>query len=273
MMMMMMLLLLLRDLVGILALVVSGSDESLLICMHNEKFEDSAGCSLDRKTSLDSRASEGEYEIGGFVVEDEYLSEGEGGSVGSEITVYEDEDDDVQEEEFEGRSETESETESVSLTFDSSISTSTPCSRNPTKRKRSTTSTSTSTSSSSTALFIPDPNNPPTPLSSPPQSTAPSPTHIPPTPFGILSNTPLSTSSSTETAEEITDAVVFFSRRCNKHRAALLLRLGEDVVVGEVGEALEGARRAGVLLGVWTLWDGTVGVYVGGGGGVVIDGW
>ncbi|KAF1834622.1 hypothetical protein BDW02DRAFT_630264 [Decorospora gaudefroyi] len=79
--------------------------------------------------------------------------------------------------------------------------------------------------------------------------------------FSLL---PLSTAAPEDIAEDVTDLMALLSRRCNRDRAPLLLRLREDVLMdGEVVDALGRARRLGFVRGVVEFGDGSVGVGIG----------
>ncbi|KAH9867421.1 hypothetical protein IAQ61_008014 [Plenodomus lingam] len=189
----------------------------------------------------DSRQSGDEYEVDRFVVEDGYLSSGEGENVGSEVGETEDEEAD---EKILG-----SGLRAKSTASSTSV------------RTVSVGSISSMSSFTSSTLFIPDNLRPCTTLpSSPlqithPSSTASSVTHKSPTPTPCMA-------SPSEIAEDITDATVFFSRRCNKARPSLRLWLTAEVMRDPgVVEALEVARErelGGIRVrdGGWDIWIG-----------------
>jgi hypothetical protein len=196
---------------------------------------------LDRRESYDSRCEEGYegYEYDDFVVDNEEEgSEGEdGGSVSSEITL-------VLENGKEGRSEDEdgeSEVEDgktkrkISIVSHSSPTSTTEKSEEAEERKPSITSTR-SGSSTSSGLFVSEhPSNNPPPKATPSLLATRKP----------FLNLRISDSEPEDIAEEIADAITLFSRRCNRNRAPLRLRLSREMLQDE--EVLEALELAGKL--------------------------
>ncbi|CAA9963543.1 hypothetical protein PTMSG1_06905 [Pyrenophora teres f. maculata] len=113
---------------------------------------------------------------------------------------------------------------------------------------------SSTTSVASSTLFIPE-----TQLHPHPATTT---LTLQPTHFSHLAP---STLTPAEIAEEISDAITLFSRRCNRGRTPLLLVLGREMMCEEeVLEALAQGRKGGFARGVGLGGDGSVGWCVGG---------
>lgn len=211
---------------------------------------------LDRRDSLDSRYESGneEYELDGFVVADEYLSDGEGSVAGSDVTLLDDEEEEGEEmdgvvdgdgEEEDGSELTESSVEMIGTKgFGES-------------RKMSTTSMN----SSGSGLFVSDQEDPPVVLLE---------LVLQDDMVDIFDATgkqfmalPLCEEAAEDVAEDIHDAICFFSRRCNRSKLPLMFRLDRKTLEDEeVSAAIEQACR--LKLGqTMDLGDGTQGVRVG----------
>lgn len=113
-----------------------------------------------------------------------------------------------------------------------------------------------SLSSASGGLFVTDEDEPPVsvhgyPGSPPPNLTSPKFKHQP------YLETPVSEAALEDIAEELTDAIALFSRRCNRKHTPLTLRLSAEALENEeIVEALQDAERLGLGEGL-RLSDGT----------------
>jgi hypothetical protein len=197
---------------------------------------------LDRRESYDSRCEGGneDYEYDDFVVDDDEEDDDEAESVDSEVTLVKEDGDgegSVDGEENENSEDEDSETERKLSIVSLSPA---PCSNTEDAEERKESSCSIhSGSSTSSGLFLSE--HPP--LSQPTLALLAA-----QEPF---LNLPISSAEPEDIAEEITDAITLFSRRCNRNRTPMRLRLSRETLEDEeVLDALELAGKLGLARGV-----------------------
>ncbi|KAF1844828.1 uncharacterized protein K460DRAFT_405107 [Cucurbitaria berberidis CBS 394.84] len=203
---------------------------------------------VDRRESCDSRYEPGNesYQIDDFVVQDDYETEDESETETKEGGVDDEFDQDYapapqqtieRKADFDGQSVED---------------------EDPVLRKTSVTSTR----SESSALFVSDPDDPPEPLEwcpTDPRSNLIAFLFE----YEIYMGMNVIDAALEDIVEEIMDAVGLFSRRCNRKRTPLRLRLSSKILDdGEVCDALQTAERLGLGRGM-NLGDGTEGWVIG----------
>jgi hypothetical protein len=196
------------------------SDE--LLNLTADGIEYNAADPLDRRDSHDSRLDSGneEYEVDDFVVNDD--SDDSASEIGSEITLY-GSDDDVSD--IDGRF-----TATPSLVDEQYVLSTVDPGSNTRKDSAA------STRSSDSGLFVRDPDDLP-------QSLSPCLVDLSLPTSQVLGNN----AEPSDIAEEISDAVCRFSRRCNRHCAPLRLELSSECFTNaEVNDAIERAIKQGL---------------------------
>jgi hypothetical protein len=185
-------------------------------------IEYNAADPLDRRDSHDSRLESGneEYELDDFVVDDD--SDDSVSDMGSEITVYGSDDESCY---------IESQVIAAGALVDEQRPSSTVVPESKTRKLSAT-----STQSSDSGLFVSDPNDVP-------QSLSLCPVALSPPAFQVMNDN----IEPADIAEEISDAISRFSRRCNRHCVPLRLILSRECFEdAEISDTIARATKQGL---------------------------